>query len=328
MDKITRVLILYSKLRKGKIVNKESFCVEYETTKRSFDRDIEDIRLFLSETYSGHELKYDRQKNGYLINGLSANKELEAMEVVLLLTLLSSSRSLRADEFEVLTKNIVDASERWKKKELKEIAQNICEKYNAVNHNQALLKLFWDLHMCIHDRNVIVLKYIKRTGEYVQRRVIPLEIIFSEHYFYLIGMIQNEDYEYPAFYRLDRVDSFAITSELYDKNIKEKYKGLHLYKKLQYMQGGKIDSITVKCEKDAKDNLLDVFYDSRVIEENNELSVIQVEATKESFVQWVLSQKEKVIVLEPIEIRREICEILNKTLKEYEEKGEVKDENV
>lgn len=115
MDKITRVLILYSQLLKGKVISKEMFCGEYEITKRSFDRDIEDIRLYLSEIYSGCELVYDRKQGGYLITGLNVSKELEAMEIALLLTILSQSKVLRNDEFEVLSKNIVETSERWKK---------------------------------------------------------------------------------------------------------------------------------------------------------------------------------------------------------------------
>lgn len=43
MDKITRVLLLYSKLIRGEPVNKISFCMETDISGRNFDRDIEDI---------------------------------------------------------------------------------------------------------------------------------------------------------------------------------------------------------------------------------------------------------------------------------------------
>ena len=49
MDKITRLLILYSSLINGDEINKTMFCFENDCSPRSFDRDIEDIRLFLSE---------------------------------------------------------------------------------------------------------------------------------------------------------------------------------------------------------------------------------------------------------------------------------------
>lgn len=67
VDKITRILMLYSKLMQGEIINKTRFCLETECRSRSFDRDIEDIRLYLSESYSASELRYDRREGGIFL---------------------------------------------------------------------------------------------------------------------------------------------------------------------------------------------------------------------------------------------------------------------
>lgn len=129
--------MLYFQLIKGHIVSKEDFCREYEVTQRSFDRDIEDIRLFLSEAYSGSELRYDRKRNGYFLTNLNVSKELTSMEIILLLTILRESRALRTDEFDGLTESVIETSEQWKKKETKEIAKKIKEKYQPVNHKKS-----------------------------------------------------------------------------------------------------------------------------------------------------------------------------------------------
>lgn len=55
IDKITRVLMMYSKLLEGGKIYKKSFCEEMGIDRRTFDRDIEDIRLFLSESFYGNE---------------------------------------------------------------------------------------------------------------------------------------------------------------------------------------------------------------------------------------------------------------------------------
>ena len=60
-DKITRILILYKQLCDGVEVDKASFCIEHGISERSFDRDIEDIRLFLNEIYSGDDVIYDKK---------------------------------------------------------------------------------------------------------------------------------------------------------------------------------------------------------------------------------------------------------------------------
>ena len=49
MFKITRLLFLFSKLINGEKVNKTVFCFEHDCSPRTFDRDIQEIRLFLSE---------------------------------------------------------------------------------------------------------------------------------------------------------------------------------------------------------------------------------------------------------------------------------------
>lgn len=66
-DKVTRMLKLYYQLLVGKNLNKENFCEENGISERSFDRDIEDIRLFLSDEQAYCELEYDRKNNTYYL---------------------------------------------------------------------------------------------------------------------------------------------------------------------------------------------------------------------------------------------------------------------
>ena len=69
VDKISRLLLLYYKLSQGEKVNKISFCLETGCHPRSFDRDIEDIRLFLADTYIYDNLEYKRIEKIYQFTG-------------------------------------------------------------------------------------------------------------------------------------------------------------------------------------------------------------------------------------------------------------------
>lgn len=69
MDKISRLLLLYSRLIQGEKINKLSFCMETDSLPRTFDRDIEDVRLYLSELFCNEDLVYDRQENVYYFAG-------------------------------------------------------------------------------------------------------------------------------------------------------------------------------------------------------------------------------------------------------------------
>ena len=65
IDKVTRILILYSRLIEGRKIEKKTFCEDMKINRRTFDRDIEDIRACFSEMYTGEEVVYDRNEDSY-----------------------------------------------------------------------------------------------------------------------------------------------------------------------------------------------------------------------------------------------------------------------
>ncbi len=64
-DMVTRILNMYEELRTGKQVHKASYCEEYGISERTFDRDIEKIRNYLSEFFCGKEVVYLSRENAY-----------------------------------------------------------------------------------------------------------------------------------------------------------------------------------------------------------------------------------------------------------------------
>lgn len=76
--------------------------MENECSPRSFDRDIEDIRLYFSESFDLHDVTYDRKRNSYFVAG-AKQSELEPMEYLLVETILKDAAVLRKDEFDILT---------------------------------------------------------------------------------------------------------------------------------------------------------------------------------------------------------------------------------
>ena len=80
MDKITRILLLYRRFMHGDLINKYETSLEFGISERSFDRDIQDIRLFLSEAYSNLELEYDEKRHGYCIKNLNIRRDITIEE--------------------------------------------------------------------------------------------------------------------------------------------------------------------------------------------------------------------------------------------------------
>ena len=157
IDKVTRILMLYAHLCDGKRIYKKAYCADMEIDRRTFDRDIEDIRLFLSETYSGNELIYDRSEESYYLTYHSKVQMLSDMEMTMILASLNESQVLRQDEYEGIVTTILDSGEKNKQKVLKSIARRNIRNYKSKGRDKAILKMQWDLQQCISECDVIEL---------------------------------------------------------------------------------------------------------------------------------------------------------------------------
>ena len=63
-DKINRTLYIYSELLQGNVVEKSKLAEYTGVSEKSIQRDFEDIRNFLQEGETKHQLKYDCHANG------------------------------------------------------------------------------------------------------------------------------------------------------------------------------------------------------------------------------------------------------------------------
>ena len=75
-NKINRVLLLFHKLIKGEQIHKADFARTHDVSERSIERDIEDIRIFLSEIHSNDKLIFDKLENVYYLLTTGNNDKL------------------------------------------------------------------------------------------------------------------------------------------------------------------------------------------------------------------------------------------------------------
>lgn len=86
-----RLLNMYERLNRGDIINKKQFADEFEISEKSVQRDIDDLRAYLFESYEiGDDatIEYDYVKGGYKLikteREFLTNKEIFAVAKVLL----------------------------------------------------------------------------------------------------------------------------------------------------------------------------------------------------------------------------------------------------
>lgn len=316
MDKITRILLLYSKLTKGEEINKTVFCFENDCSPRTFDRDIEDIRLYLSESFSLMELTYDRGRNTYFIAG-TKRLELEPMEYLFVERILKDTAVLRKDEFEILTSHLLSNTENGTT--LNSFKSEVCNCYESPLHNKALLKIHGDLVSIIRAKKCIRVKYFKTNGEEVKRDVIPCAVKYDLGYLYLIGYRENKMDDYPAYFRLDRIYSFdVIRSQTSTEQEKVKSYMESYFSGITQMYGGDFIEITLECKEKYFSYIHDKFRSAKILNQNKEVLTIKICAFEDGFVKWMMSQPQNMVsVIQPESTWYKLLEEAKKIISKY-----------
>lgn len=234
-DQAIRILKMYESLRKGKEIQKSLFCAEHGISGRTFDRDIEKIRLFLSEEYSGKEVRYHLDRGSYQIPGGEEGGTLSLLEIQMIVKILKNEQALEKGEFEGLMKSLQSVAEKGGREAVRKFILGEVVQYEEKTGQGAFMKLFGDLMECIADQNVIRLK-LKEAGDERERvKFFPVAVEYQSSEFYLLGYRPERGEELAAF-GLDEIDSFQMTLQKYDDGVAERYsyqEGKHLLKYLR-----------------------------------------------------------------------------------------------
>lgn len=184
-DKNTRILMLYNALLNGYGVDKKTFSIEHNINERTFDRDIEDIRLFLSESFSCDELIFDRESSTYHLSGNRA-KYIDRMEATVISKILLESGVLRKDEMCGLLNTIMSAVTQKDAVAIQRFISNDINIYKS-NNNDAILKFVEDLIVVINSGYDIRITTINEINGETTYKISPLEIICDNKQFVLVA---------------------------------------------------------------------------------------------------------------------------------------------
>ena len=314
MDKITRILILYSELARGERINKTVFCFQNECSHRSFERDVEDIRLFLSESFSSMELSYDRISNTYSING-AKNSGLEPLEYLFVERVLKDTAILRNDEMEKLLLHLLSNTENSKSL----FSQKDALDYLSPYHGNPLLKIHGDLCSVIAKKMRIKIKYFRENGEEAEQEVVPCAIKSDAGYMFLIAYKDVQKDRSPSYYRMDKIYSFkTIEEQTYEE--KEKVRLFLREYKLYRMQmtGDDIIEVYLSCRREFYPYLYDKFRTARIQKQDDDIAEVKVTVPEESFLKWFISQpQDEITILEPAGTKEKLVEMTRKIIYKY-----------
>ncbi len=318
----------------GKIINKAEEAYRFGVDERSIQRDIDDIRAFVSEQkVSGgtdtREIIYNRSKKGFLMSGvegsLMSNSEILAVSKILL-----ESRAFTKKEISsILDKMIAGCVPLKNIKLVSDLIANEKYHYVELRHKSSVKDMLWELGEDVKNQELIEITYQKQvhSEEVVKRIVQPVAIIFSEYYFYLNAYIVEKDekgsyeqkYDYPAIFRLDRIKKHRDMGEKFKIPYAGRFEEGEFKKRIQFMFAGKTIRLQFKYMGNSVDAILDRLPTATIVSKQKNFYVIEAEVYGTGIMMWLLSQGTMIEILKPDTLREDMKVKLQEMLAMYEE---------
>lgn len=320
---VNRILSLYDSLNKGAVVKKQQAAALFSVNVKTIQRDLDNLRAYLGEAALRGEtvfasIDYDRAKNGYLLSRDGA--WLTQEEVLAITKILLESRAFSKIELNSLLDKITAQCISGVRKHVTEVILNERFHYLPVGHDKPLLNTIWDISLAVRERLRLEINYLKPGAEFSipqTRTVEPCGLIFSEYYFYLIAYIEGRGYDYPVVYRLDRIQSYLVTTQHFHIQDANRFEEGEFRKRVQFMRAGGLMKITFRFWGPSLEAVLDRLPTASVIEQEGNIAVIEAEVFGEGIKMWLLSQAEFLEVLKPEDFRREMRETMVRMLGNY-----------
>lgn len=294
MNSNRRIIELFLTLYQGQRLAIPETSSRYDVSPRTIQRDLAAIKEILSTSNVALKLIYDPHQQRYKLENTD---KLSPQEVLSIGKILLESRALTKEELEKIINHLLKELSDESSKTVKKSLANELLNYYPLKHQENLFQLIWDFSQYIAEQTVIAFDYRKNRGEFVQRKGLPVSLIFSEYYFYVL--LYNPTYENYLIYRLDRFGKITITSDKIKIPYKNRLEDGELRKKIHFMYAGKEVTFTFRFWG-IVEAALDKLPNSRVIKIFEDTSVI-IEATAydTGVIMWLLSQGKNVQVLSP-----------------------------
>jgi predicted DNA-binding transcriptional regulator YafY len=316
-SKSNRILELYRAFLQGKIINKEDAAEHYGVNAKSIQRDIDTIRDFLADQASERgvvqSIEYDAQEKGYRLVTQEIDRLTEG-EMLAICKILIESRAISKAEISSLLERLLNLCVAPKSRDqIQWYIANEIFNYADPAHASPNTDFLWAIAKAIREQRILDLSYSRLKGkEVVRRRVMPVGILFSEFYFYLMGVIydtdirknfENQDDPFPTIYRIDRIQSLEVTEENFSVDYKQRFKEGEYKNRVQFMFGGETQNVEFIYSGPSIEAVLDKLPMSNVVENKDGSYTVHAETFGKGILMWLLSQGSKVEVIAPASLR-------------------------
>ena len=305
-DRGLRMLDIFERLNKGERISKRDLTVYYGVGEKTIQRDIEDIRNYLAEKH-GYEpdatIKYNRGQNCYYLVRFE-REWLSNQEVLAICKILLESRAFAKEEMNRLLTKLLAQATPTQRKVVEGIIKDESVNYVPLQHKKPLLENLWQVSDAIVQEHPIRFSYTRQDGRTKDRTVKPLAIIFSEFYFYLIGLQTYETGDAFRTYRLDRIANIITSEEKFRIPYRDKFRDSEFRKRVQFMYDGELMTVKFRYFGSAGEHVLDRLLTAKAKQRDVSVYDISAEVYGDGILIWLLSQGSQVEVYAPEELRQ------------------------
>lgn len=317
--KLDRVMELFFRAMKGESLSVQQLAFEYNVSNRSITRDINSLKVFLADhvdvlgyaelEYSGTNHTYSLKMDHFL-----SNKELFAVTKVLI-----GSRAFNHQDLLGIIQKLKMSTTASDRAKLEQLIRKEIYQYDEIGTDcQSVIDNLWKVTDCIENKDIITISYYKMNRDLVKRKIMPVSVMFSEYYFYLIGYLcETETPNTPIYFRVDRIVDITVHREKYSLSKEQNVDEGMLRRKSQFMWPGPTRRIRFEFSGPSVQAILDRIPTAKVVDKQEGKSIIEAEVFGTGIKMFLLSQGAWVKVLAPDEFVQEMKEEIDKLKEMY-----------
>lgn len=293
-NKTGKMLALFDIMIHGHPLTKEQIATRFDVNARTANRYLAAIRQYLEEAEKEdgprRELRYSREDRTYRIA-------------------------------EVENRLLQSAVLPEEQEEIKEFVKRELFDYLDPSHGKPDMDQLWEVAQAIKKHHVITFDYTKiGSAQGTPHRALPLGVVFSEYYFYVIALPFGDDHKPDPTvdtrtYRLDRMSDVEETKIKWDVPYNKRFREGVFKNQTQYMFSGSIQHVAFLYTGRSIEAVMDRIPTARKVLQDDGSWLITAELKGEGILMWLLSQGSSVNVLAPTTLRerwlteaRKICE--------------------
>jgi predicted DNA-binding transcriptional regulator YafY len=284
---------MHERLSKGEAIVKETAITEFAIPTKTFQHDIDSLRLYYTE-HSDGDLVYDRRDNYYRLKAKSS--KLTKEEVFAVCKVLIESRAFNKPEFDAIIGKLLQQCEAAEGKAVKSLIADEQVNYLPLQHGKPLIEVLWTLAASVTEQSIIKFFYKRLDGTIRNHEVKPVGIMFSEFYFYLIGFMADDSKEFPTVFRADRISGIEPQGEKFSVPYVERFSEAEFRKRVQFMYSGELRTVRFRFRGNLE-AVLDRLPTASVEKETDDGTIVRAEAYGNGIDMWLRSQGDKVEVI-------------------------------